>query len=244
MTPVSHDPNCTHCGGLGWRRAHPDAQPGASGFGQLVPCHCNQAAQKQHHHRLQQLLNLPKRLWSWTFETFTVFDEPEPPQGRGSNQAAYAAASAFAEAPRGWLLLTGPVGTGKTHLLAAIAHVCLAQQRPVAFATAPDLLDALRDGYADATFDYPTRLNHLCTIEVLLLDDLGTEKPTEWAQEKLFQLLNARYNAGLPTVVATNLPLRALAPRLRSRLTDRQLVHQVPVLTQDMRPVSRAQSTR
>jgi DNA replication protein DnaC len=228
---------------LGWRRAAPEAQPGESGFGKLIPCTCNQAAQAQQHRRLQQLLDLPQRLEAWTFESFTVFDEPEPPQGRGSNRAAYAAARAFAKDPAGWLLLTGPVGTGKTHLLAAIAHVCLAQECPVAFATAPDLLDTLRNGYADATFDYQTRLNQLCTLEVLLLDDLGTEKATSWAQEKLFQLLNTRYNAGLPTVVATNLPLRALAPRLRSRLTDQQLVHQVPVLTQDMRPLRRAQST-
>jgi len=239
-----HPSTCPYCGGLGWRRVDLEAQPGEPGFGTLVPCACNQAARIQQHRRLQQLLNLPQRLQAWTFETFIVFDEPEPPQGRGSNRVAYAAAQAFAAAPVGWLLLTGPVGTGKTHLLAAIAHVCLAQQRSVAFATAPDLLDALRDGYADATFNYQTRFGHLRSIEVLLLDDLGTEKATPWAQEKLFQLLNARYNAGLPTAVATNLPLRELAPRLRSRLMDQQLVHQVPVLTQDMRPRSPAQYPR
>lgn len=244
MTLVSHDPGCAHCGGLGWRRAHPDARPGESGFGELVPCGCNRAAQEQRHRRVQRLLDLPHRLQHWTFDTFTVYDEADPPRGRGSNRTAYEAAQAFAAEPSGWLLLTGPVGTGKTHLLAAIGHACTAHARPVAFATAPDLLDALRDGYDDPAFDYSARFTQLRTIAVLLLDDLGTEVATSWAQEKLFQLLNARYNAGRPTAIATNLPLRQLPRRLRSRLNDHRLVKHVPLLTQDMRPTARAQSTR
>lgn len=235
--------NCPYCGGLGWRRVQPHAPLGAPDFGKLEPCRCNQVAQEAQQRRLQQRLNLSRRLRTQTFDTFSTFDEPDPPQGRGSNQAAYETARSFAQAPVGWLLLTGPTGTGKTHLLAAIAHACLAQARPVAFATTPELLDALREGFDEPDFGYHARLTQLRHIAVLLLDDLGAEASTTWAQEKLFQLLNARYNAGRPTVIATNLPLRKLAPRLRSRLTDCQLVQTVPLLTQDMRPHKRAKST-
>ena len=54
---------------------------------------------------------------------------------------------------------------------------------------------------------------------VLILDDLGTQNGTPWAQEKLFQILNHRYNAQLPTVVTTNLSIDRLDERLRMRLT-------------------------
>ena len=55
---------------------------------------------------------------------------------------------------------------------------------------------------------------------MLILDDLGTQNATAWAQEKLFQIFNHRYNAMLPTVVTTNLSLDRIDERLRMRLTD------------------------
>ncbi|GCE24186.1 hypothetical protein KDK_79860 [Dictyobacter kobayashii] len=60
---------------------------------------------------------------------------------------------------------------------------------------------------------------------LLVLDDLGTEQNSPWANEKLFQLLNYRYNAHLPTVITTNLiGLAGIEPRIRSRMNDRRLV--------------------
>jgi DNA replication protein DnaC len=58
---------------------------------------------------------------------------------------------------------------------------------------------------------------------VLVLDDMGTQSGTAWAQEKLFQILNHRYNAQLATVVTTNLGIDRLDERLRMRLTDPEL---------------------
>ena len=55
----------------------------------------------------------------------------------------------------------------------------------------------------------------------LILDDLGTESATTWAKEKLYQLFNYRYNAGLPTVITTSQEIDDLDPRLRSRMLDR-----------------------
>ncbi|MBM3121729.1 MAG: ATP-binding protein, partial [Chloroflexi bacterium] len=58
---------------------------------------------------------------------------------------------------------------------------------------------------------------------LLVLDDLGTQASTPWAVEKLYQLLNHRYNATLPTVITTNLSLDDLDARLRSRIIDTRL---------------------
>jgi DNA replication protein DnaC len=58
---------------------------------------------------------------------------------------------------------------------------------------------------------------------VLLLDDLGTQTTTQWATEKLFQILNHRYMMKLPTVITTNVPLAELGDRLASRMADPEL---------------------
>lgn len=227
---------CPECGGLGWRRVAPDARPGEPGFGRLVACGCNRAEQARQQQAQQRFAGLPLRLQTCTFEGFAVLDEAPPPQGRGSNRAAYTAARTFAAEPHGWLLFSGPPGGGKTHLLAAIAQTVQGAGSSAIFVTAPDLLDLLRAGYDQSDFGYEARLEQFRTVAVLLLDDLGAEAPTPWAAEKLFQLLNHRYNWGLPTVLATNFPLKALEPRLRSRLSERALVQHVPLVVQDFRP--------
>jgi len=74
-------------------------------------------------------------------------------------------------------------------------------------------------------------------VELLVLDDLGAEQRTPWANEKLFQLLHHRYNAMLPTVITSNrMALEGRDHRIVSRLHDRELVRQVIMQeTQDYR---------
>ena len=89
------------------------------------------------------------------------------------------------------------------------------------FVVVPDLLDHLR-----ATFspNSPTTLDKLFeqvrSVPLLILDDLGTESATPWAREKLFQLLNHRYAARLPTVITTADYVDKIDERLRTRMLD------------------------
>ena len=71
----------------------------------------------------------------------------------------------------------------------------------------PDLLDHLRSSYSPSSEMSLRRAasSRCATRPVLILDDLGTQNATPWAQEKLFQIINHRYNAQLPTIVTTNL---------------------------------------
>ena len=91
--------------------------------------------------------------------------------------------------------------------------------------TMPELMDALRAGYKDGSYD--ERFALMKRVPVLILDDLGTENASDWVAEKLFQLFNARYLKAAPTVVTTNLDIEAaeakLSERVRSRLLDRKL---------------------
>ncbi len=134
-------------------------------------------------------------------------------------KAAFEAAQAFARAPAGWLVLAGPSGCGKTHLAAAIANACLGTGRPAFFVAVPDLLDHLRAAYSPGSeVSYDQLAEQVRGAPLLCLDDLGTQTGTPWAQEKLFQILNHRSAAQLPTVIVLSVPVERLDERLRTRL--------------------------
>src|SRR5581483_6014137 len=89
------------------------------------------------------------------------------------------------------------------------------------FAVVPDLLDHLRATFAPGgEVSYDELFETVKSSPLLVLDDLGTQSSTQWAREKLFQLLNHRYTENLPTVITTNEPISALDERLRARLND------------------------
>jgi DNA replication protein DnaC len=93
----------------------------------------------------------------------------------------------------------------------------------------PDLLAHLRASYSPvAPVSYDALFKQMLEADLLLLDDLGAEQSRPWVDEKLYQLLNYRYNARLPLVVTTNrMGLLGIEPRIRSRLSDRLLASHI-----------------
>lgn len=225
---------CPYCGGLGY--VSYDVPPGHPLFGRAVPCACQaerQAAELRQRIRSASPLRV---LQDKRFETFLPDGLGLPPDQARSVRRAWERARAFAEHPEGWLVLRGGTGCGKTHLAAAIAHRLLERGVPALFINVPDLLDELRATFhPESESSYEERFWELREAPVLILDDLGAQQSTPWAQEKLFQLLDWRYNARLPTVITTNLSLEAFEPRLRSRLQDPRLVEIIVILAPDFR---------
>lgn len=124
----------------------------------------------------------------------------------------------------GFLVLHGGIGTGKTHA-AYGALRRIAEAGPKRFemiaTTAPDLYGLLRPGGSDKGSEH--ELKRLCRIPLLLLDDLGTEKLSEFTEETTTRIVNYRYNESLPLLITTNLPIKTGTPTpdLVTRLGDR-----------------------
>jgi len=198
---------------------------GHPNFGKLEVCVCRRAdVSQQVRDRLYSLSRLDE-LKELTFSSF----QPRGRKGLGEMQAtslemAFNQAHHYAQNQKGWLLLQGGYGCGKTHLAAGIANFAVEIGVPTLFLTVPDLLDMLRFSYDSENTTFEERFDEIRNASLLVLDDFGTQNATAWAQEKLFQIVNYRYINKLPLVVTTNLALDEIEPRVRSRLADPELV--------------------
>jgi DNA replication protein DnaC len=198
---------------------HPD-------FGKAVPCRCAiEESIEQRGDRLARYSNIGP-LSRLTFANLIARGRSAGAREQEQYKRCVDDARAFADAPDGWLLLSGASGCGKTHIAAAVVNRLLERGEPVLFVVVPDLLDHLRAAYQPgAEIGYDELFERVRNAPVLVLDDLGTQAPTPWAQEKLFQLINHRFNMRLPTVVTTNLLPEQIDDRLRTRLTDASIAH-------------------
>lgn len=151
-------------------------------------------------------VNIPGQMLNrMTFETFNPDGAPSAKHdNRASLGMAYAAAKEFADSPEKWLYLHGPTGVGKTHIAVAIAKVQSDRGRAVTFWSVPDLLDKLRHSYStpnESTF-YEL-FDAVRNCELLILDDFGAQQMTDWALEKLYQIVSHRHDRLLPTVITS-----------------------------------------
>ena len=245
------EPVCSHCGGAKYGtpnvlREHPM-------FGQLIRCpYCNpQADMRRDLLGLTEAslgdeagltlegFNLTRRLYDIEYEGKSI----SLAQQARTLRAAHADVCAVLETLDRWLFIYGPPGSGKTHL-AIGAYNAISSRLQAAFVRASAMIGYLRDGIDDHTLD--ARLEQLKTIGFLVIDDLGTERPSDWGLARLYDIIDARYAARRPTVVTSNVSLLRLLPerprqdeelhwqRIQSRIGQR-LAKQTPLIVSDYR---------
>ncbi len=179
-------------------------QPDGERYAQ--PCECRLQRQAA---RLLKRAAIPRRYEHCTLDSY----EPDYGQADQSLAAAYMMARNFVSGypvtteGRG-LLLTGDVGIGKTHLAVGILHALILEKGVRGlFCDYRDLLKRIQESYNPLVAT--TELQILAPVfeaEVLILDELGAQKPTDWVWDTVALILNTRYNDKRTTLITTNYP--------------------------------------
>ena len=128
------------------------------------------------------------------------------------------------------LLLFGDVGTGKSFFAGCIANALLDQDVPVLMTSFPTILNQLTGVYPEERVEF---INSLNDYDLLIIDDLGVERSTEFAMEQMFEVVDRRYRYGKPMIITTNLTLEQLRnpPDLaHARIYERILERCAPIL--------------
>jgi DNA replication protein DnaC len=187
---------------------------------------------------------LQESSWGKGFElqkemTFKAFDSRRlnlPPEQRQNLSSAYQVALNYAASPEGWLILQGVNGCGKTHLAAAIVNYRYEARKPALFVVVPEFLDHLRMTFnPDSKVSYDQLFEGVKNTQLLVLDDYGEQSATPWAQEKLYQMINYRYNARLATIITTSSSLDEIESRIASRLVDPRISMIINITAPDYR---------
>jgi DNA replication protein DnaC len=210
---------CAVCRDSGW--VVPCGEDGLPSYSQVVPCSCRvkQLAEEKRL-RLLKLCELPPASEKYSFESYRY-------KGNPTLVEAYQCARELAE-DKGlkWLTLSGHVDLGKTHLAVAICRKWLERGQPAKYIYVPEMLLWLKEAfdkqkYEEDRLSFASRIKMLCDIPLLVLDDLGTQKTTEWAMEQLNTIINHRYFYQLPLVITTNKALDSLPGDDEGRIASR-----------------------
>ena len=158
------------------------------------------------------------------------------PEQRENLEMVYREAMNFAQSPDGWLVLVGVNGCGKTHLAAAIANYRYEAKKPALFIVVPSFLDHLRSTFSpESKISYDQLFESVKSTPLLILDDFGEQSTTPWAQEKLYQVINYRYNARLATIITTCCSLDEMESPICSRLADPKISNVINITAPDYR---------
>ena len=201
------NPACPRCHGAGLLSKR-------SGVGKFdyAPCECRTVHLR---HAQEVYSGLGLRPPVQRFQTFTATLETDE---------AFNKAREFAEKRTSHSIFTiqGSVGTGKTHLLQAIGWTSLEAGRQPKFISVARYLERLRSSYSDdSPVSFEALYRPLEAAQMLLLDDIGAERMTNWAQEQLYKIVNHRYQERLPMAVSMNLDEKRAIDQYGERTADR-----------------------
>jgi DNA replication protein DnaC len=208
-TKTSSEAVCEHCRGAGYI-VTPE---GAS------PCQCRRAEDLA---RAYQLSRIPRKFLSKTLAAF----QTRSPQHKHIVHDARAFLKTFkgnaAENASKGMLLSGKEGTGKTHLAVAILKEVIEKGYSGLYWNVPELFLELRRRMEDKSEEHESELfDHANRVDLLVLDDLGAERTSDYVLDRLYVLINGRYQNDTATIITTNRTIPELRQQIGPRITSR-----------------------
>ncbi|HOB34160.1 MAG: ATP-binding protein [Firmicutes bacterium] len=201
--------NCRACSDTGW--VYIDDE-------HAVPCQCSIEERRRLH---QQAAGLPARIADASFDkvNYNLYQPQYREQARRIFEYVKQFCQELKPCSGQGLFIHGPTGSGKSYLLGCIAN-SLSQRMTVKYVVYADFLDSLRATYSlrDGEVTEQDLIDEVRNVDLLLLDDLGVEKPTEFALKNLAQIIDYRYRYCLPLVVTSNFTLEELIRRSQNDL--------------------------
>lgn len=212
---------CDRCLDKGWVQ---DVNQGEGQFGETVPCDCNDRLKMRHLQNMRKYCELPSEYQAWTFNSL-----------EDRKVAVWKAALEFSqqfangETDEKWLVLSGENGTGKTRLAVAVVNQRLAKSQVAKYVYVPDLLRDLQASFSQRADEvhlasFEERFKVYLDVPLLLLDDLGKQRPTAFSIETMGQLIDYRLREGLELIVTTNKKPSDLPREIADRLMDKRRV--------------------
>jgi DNA replication protein DnaC len=191
---------CSICGGIGLVRV-------ISPEGHWVsrPCDCQEMQREE---RRVAAAKIPERYKDYDLDGFTVLREFDSSLGRAYQTARHFVDAYPVDTAGKGLLFTGSIGVGKTHLAVGVLRR-LIRDRGVKglFCDYRELLKSIQNSYNPQVSTTELELlQPVFNAEVLVLDDLGAQKPNEWVWDTVALILNSRYNNKQTTIITTNYP--------------------------------------
>ena len=212
-TPESSpDPECSRCRDVGFLRRNVSADHPE--FGRPIECPCGLMAARRRL-RIWEASQIPVSFQGFTLESYAE---------RSGRHELVAMLRAWQQGAR-WLVLVGDIGVGKSGIAAALLLEWMRSGQSGLYLVTPTFLSRLRATYRENGDDVDelTVLASVISVPLLVLDDLGTARLSEWGQEKLFTVINERAAAGRRTIVTSNLLVSdgALEAHIGPRTWDR-----------------------
>jgi len=195
------EPVCPKCGGTRWIIIERNGVSGAE------PCECRFEGRAE---RIESRAQIPPLYQEASFDNFVVPGPENPIARRELTNVRLAVLSFVREFPnptRPGLLLIGEPGSGKTHLAVAALHKIMEKGFECLFCDYQNLLDRIRSGY-DAASNSADREAYRDSMEaeVLLLDDLGAHRGSDWVEDTITSIITWRCNHRKPLIATTNVP--------------------------------------
>ncbi len=205
---------CEKCGGTGWKIQEREGLSGAE------RCECVFVGRTQ---RIEESSGIPPLYRGASLDNF-VLPKDNPTASRGLAQVMTTVSSFVRNFPaekRPGLLLIGEPGCGKTHLAVAALRMLIARGFDGLFFDYQNLLDRIRAGYnAAAGASDREAYRFALDTEILLLDDLGAHRVTDWVEDTVTSIITHRCNNGKPLIATTNLPDPEVGDQLASKGTS------------------------